>query len=141
VVAAVNKLKLTGRVRFLGHVDTDELACLYRGAECLVFPSRYEGFGLPALEAMASGTPVVAAATSALPETIGDAGILFPAGDDEALAAGVCAAMVDRERLVAAGLSRAALYQWSELAARTLATYRQLLAYVPKKESGRSAAN
>jgi glycosyltransferase involved in cell wall biosynthesis len=127
VVAAVDELHLTARVHFLGHVATDELACLYRGAECLVMPSRYEGFGLPVLEAMASGTPVVAAATGALPEVLGDAGVLVPAGDHEALAAGVCTAMLGRKGLVAAGLSRAGHFQWSATAARTVATYEPLV--------------
>ena len=63
------KLGLEERVQFTGHVEKHELAELYRGAACLVFPSRYEGFGLPVVEAMASGTPVVASATGSIPDT------------------------------------------------------------------------
>ena len=73
---AAERAGVASRVEFRGHVPLDELAALYRGAACLVFPSRYEGFGLPVLEAMASGTPVVATTAGALPEAAGDAAIL-----------------------------------------------------------------
>jgi glycosyltransferase involved in cell wall biosynthesis len=121
------KLGLGERVEFAGHVDKTELARLYRGAACLVFPSRYEGFGLPIVEAMASGTPVVAAASGSIPEIAGDAAILVEPGDPVALAGGIERAIADRERLVPAGLERASCYSWSETARRTLAVYRELL--------------
>jgi glycosyltransferase involved in cell wall biosynthesis len=124
---AVSRLKLNGRVEFAGHVEIDELASLYRDAEALVFPSRYEGFGLPVVEAMASGTPVVAAAAGAVPEVAGDAAILVEPGDPVALAGGIERALADRERLVRAGLERAKRYSWAETARRTLAVYRELL--------------
>jgi glycosyltransferase involved in cell wall biosynthesis len=124
---AVTKLGLEERVKFAGHVEKDELARLYRGAACLVFPSRYEGFGLPVVEAMASGTPVVAAASGSIPEIAGDAAILVEPGDPVALAGGIERAIADRKRLVPAGLERASLYSWSETARRTLAVYRELL--------------
>jgi glycosyltransferase involved in cell wall biosynthesis len=124
---AVARLGLNGRVEFAGHVDKEELAELYRGAECLVFPSRYEGFGLPALEAMASGTPVVATTAGALPEVTGDAAILVQPGDPVALAGGIERALADCERLVRAGLERARRYSWSETARKTLDVYRELL--------------
>jgi glycosyltransferase involved in cell wall biosynthesis len=123
----VKRLGLERRVELAGHVDHEELAGLYRGAACLVFPSRYEGFGLPVLEAMASGTPVVAAAAGAVPEVAGDAAILVEPGDPEAIADGVRRAFSERERLVAAGLERAGLFSWAETARRTLAVYRELL--------------
>ncbi|MGZ4256158.1 MAG: glycosyltransferase family 4 protein [Gaiellaceae bacterium] len=116
------------RVEFRGHVSKDELAALYRGAACLVFPSRYEGFGLPALEAMASGTPVVATRAGAIPEVTGGAAILVDDRNPAALAGGIERALADRERLVAAGLARAAGFTWAETARRTLAVYRELLA-------------
>jgi glycosyltransferase involved in cell wall biosynthesis len=107
-----------------GYVSKDELARLYRGAACLVFPSRYEGFGLPLVEAMASGTPVVAAPDAALREVAGDAAVFAePAG----LADGVRRALVERERLVAAGLERARRFTWEETARRTVAVYREVL--------------
>jgi glycosyltransferase involved in cell wall biosynthesis len=107
-----------------GYVPKDELAALYRGAACLVFPSRYEGFGLPLVEAMASGTPVVAAPDAALVEVAGDAAVF--ATPDE-LADGIRRALAQRERLVAAGLERARRFTWDETARRTLAVYRELL--------------
>ena len=118
---------LEDRVEFKGHVPDDELAALYRGAECLVFPSRDEGFGLPLLEAMASGVPVVATSAGALPEIAGDAAILVEPGDPVALAGGIERALADRERLVAAGFERAKGFSWAETAERTLAVYRELL--------------
>ena len=108
-----------------GYVSRDELANLYRGAACLVFPSRYEGFGLPVVEAMASGTPVVAAPDPALREVAGDAAVFVPADE---LAGGIRRAIEERDRLVAAGLERARRFTWDETARRTLEVYRELLA-------------
>ncbi len=119
-------LGLDDRVEFAGHVPPDELAALYRGAACLVFPSRYEGFGLPVLEAMASGTPVVATRSSSIPEVAGDAAILVN-GDVDELASGIERALAERDRLVSAGLARAARFSWAETARRTAAVYRDLL--------------
>jgi glycosyltransferase involved in cell wall biosynthesis len=107
-----------------GYVSKDELARLYRGAACLVFPSRYEGFGLPLVEAMASGTPVVAAPDAALREVAGDAAVFV---EPAALAEGVRRALAERERLVAAGLERARRFTWEETARRTVAVYREVL--------------
>jgi glycosyltransferase involved in cell wall biosynthesis len=122
-----SRLGLNGRVEFAGHVEKQRLAELYRGAACLVFPSRYEGFGLPVVEAMASGTPVVAAASGSIPEVAGDAAILVHPGDPVALAGGIERALADRERFVSAGLERARTYSWTETTRRTLAVYRELL--------------
>ena len=118
---------LAARVEFRGHVPQDELAALYRGAACLVFPSRYEGFGLPVVEAMASGTPVVATTAGALPEVAGGAAILVEERNPVALAGGIERALADRERLIAAGLARAQQFTWAETASRTLEVYRELL--------------
>ena len=123
----VARLGLDHRVEFAGHVEKPALAALYRGAKALVFPSRYEGFGLPVLEAMASGTPVVATSAGAIPEVAGDAAVLVEPGDAVALAGGIERALADRERLVRAGLERARLFSWTETAQRTLAIYRELL--------------
>jgi alpha-1,3-rhamnosyl/mannosyltransferase len=105
-----------------GVVSQDELARLYRGAAALVLPSRFEGFGLPVLEAMASGTPVVCSDDAALREVAGDAGIY---GD---LADGIRLAVSERERFARAGLERARAFSWDEAARRTVAVYRQVLA-------------
>jgi glycosyltransferase involved in cell wall biosynthesis len=107
-----------------GYVETDRLAELYRHAACLVQPSRYEGFGLPVLEAMASGTPVVAVHEPALVEVAGDAAVFVDEGD---LAEGIRRAIDDREQLVAAGLERARAFTWRASAERTLAVYREIL--------------
>jgi len=124
---AVRRLGLEQRVEFGGHVEREELAALYRGALCLVFPSRYEGFGLPILEAMASGTPVVAARTGAVPEVAGDAAVLVEPGDPAALAEGIRRALAEGEQLAAAGLERARRFSWAETARLTLGVYRELL--------------
>jgi glycosyltransferase involved in cell wall biosynthesis len=124
---AVEEHGLGRRVSFRGYLPQDELAALYRGAACLVLPSRYEGFGLPVLEAMASGTPVVASTAGALPEVAGDAAILVEDPSPSALAGGIERALADRERLVAAGLQRARRFSWAETARRTLEVYRELL--------------
>jgi len=124
---AVRRLGLEQRVELAGHVEREELAALYRGAACLVFPSRYEGFGLPVLEAMASGTPVVAVRATSVPEVAGDAAVLVEPGDPAALARGVEQALAEHDRLAAAGLERARQFSWRETARRTLEVYRELL--------------
>jgi glycosyltransferase involved in cell wall biosynthesis len=106
-----------------GYVPKDELVRLYQRAACFLFPSRYEGFGLPVVEAMACGTPVVAAPEAALQEVAGDAAIFT-----EDLAAGVRRALAERDRLSAAGLERAKTFSWDETARITADTYRTVLA-------------
>ncbi len=107
-----------------GYVAKDELAELYRGAACLLMPSRYEGFGLPVLEAMASGTPVVASQDPALREVAGDAALHAAPSE---LAAGIREAIARRAELRAAGLERARGFRWAETARRTVAVYREVL--------------
>lgn len=127
LLARVEGSRHAGRIRLAGFVADHELATLYRGADALLFPSRYEGFGLPALEAMASGTPVVAARAGALPEVIGDAGILVDRDDPDALATALLELLADADRqarLRAAGLRRAEGFTWAACAELTVAAYR-----------------
>jgi glycosyltransferase involved in cell wall biosynthesis len=105
-----------------GYVPKDELVRLYQHAACLVLPSRYEGFGLPVVEAMACGTPVVAADDEAMREVAGDAAVF---GAD--VTAGVRRALAEHERLSAAGIERAKAFTWEETARRTAAAYREAL--------------
>src|SRR5262249_43901168 len=107
-----------------GYVSADELVRLYRGAACLVQASHYEGFGLPVLEAMATGTPVVTVREEALVEVVGDAAVVVP---DEGLADGIRRAVADRERLQRAGLDRARAFSWRATAEATVGVYLEAL--------------
>jgi len=123
---AARRVDVERSVRRLGAVDEADLHALYAAAEVCIVPSLYEGFGLPALEAMAAGTPVAASNASALPEVIGDAGLLFDPADRGAMAGALAALMHDadlRQRLAVAGRERAATYTWE----RTAALVRQAL--------------
>jgi alpha-1,3-rhamnosyl/mannosyltransferase len=107
-----------------GFVPQDELVELYRRAACLVFPTRYEGFGLPVAEALATGTPVVATPDAAVREVGGDA-IVYAQPDE--LADAVQRVLAERPRWARAGLERARLFSWDETARRTVAVYREVL--------------
>ena len=116
------------RVAFTGRMSDAELRALYVGASAFAFPSRYEGFGLPPLEAMALGVPVVCANAASLPEVVGDAALFFPAGDSAALAAALSRLLDDpalRERLSKAGRERAVEFTWERTAAATVSVYRE----------------
>jgi glycosyltransferase involved in cell wall biosynthesis len=123
-------IDVAGRVSFTGKVSDAELRSLCAGATLFVFPSRYEGFGLPVLEAMALGAPVVCASAASLPEVAGDAALLFPPGEQGQLATTIARVLRDpglRRRLVEAGRSRAAKFKWSDTAAATVAVYSSVL--------------
>jgi glycosyltransferase involved in cell wall biosynthesis len=117
-------LSLNG-VRWLGEVSDDELARLYRGARALVYPSLYEGFGIPILEAMACGTPVVTSAGGATEEVAGGAAVLVDAADPAAIADGIAEADRRRDELRRLGLARARAFTWTDVAARTIDVYRE----------------
>jgi glycosyltransferase involved in cell wall biosynthesis len=117
-------------LRRLGYIAEEQLPGLYAGALALALPSRYEGFGLPCLEAMACGTPVVAAASGALPETVGDAGLLVAPDDAAAFADAIVAAACDevvQGRLAEAGVRRAEQFPWHRTATLTDALLAALL--------------
>ena len=119
VLDAILRTRLTGRVHLVGHVEDEELPALYSAARALVFPSLYEGFGLPALEAMAAGTPVVASNTTGLAEAVGDAGLTVDPTSAEELADALGRLLEDdglRAALIARGHARAAEFTWARAA-------------------------
>lgn len=130
----VEELGLGAAVRFAGHVADTELVELYGAATLCVVPSEWEGFGLPALEAMACGTPVACSQSGALPEVVGDAALFFDPLDVDAIAAAIRCLLDDTERrveLTRRGLERAREFSWERAASATLALHRRLLASGP----------
>jgi glycosyltransferase involved in cell wall biosynthesis len=115
-------------VQTLGYVSDEELAALYRGARCVAYPSLYEGFGIPVLEAMACGAPVVTSAGGALEELAGGAAVLVDPLDPDSIAAGIAEASSRRGELAQLGPERAARYTWSSAAAATVEVYREAVA-------------
>jgi glycosyltransferase involved in cell wall biosynthesis len=124
---------VAGRVRLAGWVPEADKAALFTGADAFAYPSRYEGFGLPVLEAMACGTPVVTTTGGSLPEVAGDAALLIEPGDRDALAAALRRLLAEpatRETLVARGRERAASWTWARCADLTAAAYARAAASV-----------
>jgi glycosyltransferase involved in cell wall biosynthesis len=119
------EVRLDG-IAWLGRVGDEELARLYRGASVLVYPSLYEGFGIPVLEAMACGTPVVTSAGGATEEVAGGAAVLVDPLDAGSIAAGIEDALSRQDELRAHGLERARAFTWAETARRTADVYREL---------------
>jgi len=126
----VDELGLRDRARFIGFVPHTELAPLYSAADAFVFPSFYEGFGLPPLEAMKCGCPVVAADNSSMPEVLGDAALLVSADDWRALASSLENVLTDerlRSDLITRGLNRVQSFSWRRCAEQTIAAYRRIV--------------
>ena len=127
----VQQLGLEPYVQFTGYVADEHLPGLYAGADLFVFPSLYEGFGLPVLEAMACGTPVVCSNAASLPEVVGDAAITVDPHDVEALAGAMQRVLADadlQQDLRRRGLQRAAGFSWERTARETVAVYERVLA-------------
>ena len=126
----IRQLGLEGAVMFPGFVPDDDLPLWYSSATVFAFPSRYEGFGLPLLEAMACGTPVVSSNASSLPEVVGDAGLLVDPSDAEGLSGSLRRLLDDealRSSLSAAGRARAQTFSWRRTASETVQVYREVL--------------
>jgi len=125
------ELNVADTVRFIGAVDEDDKAAIYRGAACFVFPSRYEGFGLPPLEAMACGTPVVTTAFSSIPEVVGAAAYLVEDPDNtRELGAAILSVIVNddlSQRLINDGLAQAKKFSWQKTVEQTVAVYKKVI--------------
>ncbi len=131
IFVRLEQLNLRDRVKFAGYIPEEELPLWYAAATVFVFPSIYEGFGMPPLEAMACGTPVITSNTSSLPEVVGDAGLMVAPTDPIALAEAIRRVLVDadlRAELRQRGLVRARRFSWADTAAKTLAAYREVVA-------------
>ncbi|MBW2059619.1 MAG: glycosyltransferase family 4 protein, partial [Deltaproteobacteria bacterium] len=125
----IDSLGLGDHVRFLGHVSQDGLSSLYRNAEVFVYPSVYEGFGLPPLEAMSCGTPVVVSNRSSLPEVCGDAACYVDPFDEGDMARGILSVLQDdnlRRILVEKGFERVKLFSWENAARETIRVYEEV---------------
>lgn len=121
---------IVNEVRFIGYAPQDELASWYRAADLFVYPSLYEGFGLPPLEAMACGTPVLTSNTSSLPEVVGKAGIMVAPEDERGLADAIIRALTDRvllDEMRTSSLRQAQKFTWASAAHETAGVYREVL--------------
>ena len=130
ITAAVRQFGLASRITFAGYVSDSDLPLLYRGADAFVYPSLYEGFGIPVLEAMACGVPVICSNTSSLPEAAGKAAAMFDPEDTHSLSKAlidVLGNQAEASRLRALGIQHARSFSWSKTAAETLSVYRKVL--------------
>jgi glycosyltransferase involved in cell wall biosynthesis len=126
-IRRLSELELTDHVHFIGTITDSDLACLYRQAEALLYPSLYEGFGLPILEAMASGCPVITSNVSSMPEVAGEAALLVTPQDVGEIAAAMEGILdpLTAQRLREGGWAQARKFSWERTAKQTLEIYRQ----------------
>ncbi|MCJ7740899.1 glycosyltransferase family 4 protein [Candidatus Microgenomates bacterium] len=125
----VKQLNLKNEIIFLDYISEDDLPVLYQGASCFVLPSLYEGFGIPAVEAMACGCPIAVSNVSSLPEIVGEAGVTFDPLDVNDMAKSIKSLLTDnrlREELVRKGLERVKLFDWKECTKKTLSVLQVL---------------
>ena len=130
VSAYLKKASISGRLRVTGYLDDDELRALYSSCRVFIYPSVYEGFGLPPLEAMACGAPVIAGRMPSLQETLASAARLIEPLDADALAKSIIELLEDEkdaQKLSAAGLVRAEKFSWEQTARQTLSVYEILV--------------
>ena len=130
IFETAQRLNLGDAVHFAGFVADEDLPALYNTADLFAFPTRYEGFGLPVLEAMACGIPSVTANNSCMPELVGDAALLVDSADTDGIAAAMAQALLDplvRQRLQLAGFARARRFGWREAARKLRASYAKVL--------------
>ena len=121
-------LERQGSIRYLGYISDTDLPLLYAGARAFIYPSLYEGFGLPVLEAMAAGVPIVYSDAASIPEVAGNAGIMVNPQDTRALANSIAEILENessRTKLIQAGLQRASRFSWEHCAANTAQIYQQ----------------
>jgi glycosyltransferase involved in cell wall biosynthesis len=132
IFAKAEQLNLGNKIRFAGFIDDADLPLWYAAATVFTLPSLYEGFGIPLIEAMACGTPVVTSSSSSLPEVVGDAGLIVSPTDPDQLAEALLRMVRDdqlRAEYAERGLARARRFSWVETAERTLAVYRQVVGH------------
>ena len=130
----LRRLRLDSRIQVRSDVRNDELVALYNRAEALVFPSLYEGFGLPVLEAMACGCPVLCSNVTSLPEVAGDAALFIEPNDNADIAGAMRRVMEDRvfrQSLSERGVQRAALFNWRKMVVETVRAYREIAPWLP----------
>jgi glycosyltransferase involved in cell wall biosynthesis len=129
---SVHRHRLDKHVRFFGFQTAATLVAFYRLARAFVFPSLYEGFGLPPLEAMANQTPVMTSNLSSLPEVVGDAAVLVDPYDTQSIADGIRRVVTDeplRQELIARGRQRVQAFSWQRAATQTLEVYRDVVGH------------
>lgn len=135
IYSLVSELGLQENVKFLGFVPDEDLVFFYNGAAAFVYPSFYEGFGIPVVEAMACGTPVITSDVSSLPEVVGEAGIMVDPQDIEAISDAITSVLTNaslREGMKQKSLDRAKAFSWEQSARQTLAVYKDVMTYRKK---------
>jgi len=130
IIELIDKLKIENDIIFTGFIDDNDLPLIYNAADLFVYPSFYEGFGIPPLEAMACGTPVITSNTSSLPEVVGDAGIMIDPHDLDGLTQAMYDVLTNddlRENMIKKGLERSKLFSWEKTARETLKVYESVV--------------